>query len=454
MARLIGLLFWFGMLSVSAQSTGFTIKDAVEQARKNYPAVRASLEQAGAAAAAIDLARTAYLPRADFLGQVNRATRNNIFGLLLPQPGIPSISGPVLGTNNLTNVWGSAVGALASWEPFDFGLRRANVEIARSGLVRAQAGSALTEFEVSAAAADVFLSVLAAQETVRTANAAVERARILERSIDALVKAELRPGADASRAHAEVAAAETQRIQAEQAVQVTRAALAQYAGTEASGALVVGPLLGVLPDQYLPAASPSTHPLAREQNAAVEEAKAREQALQRSYYPRFALQAAAYGRGSGARTDGSTGGPLSGLGPDTQNWALGMTVTFPVLELPSLRAKRKIEVHRERAEAARYDTILRELESRLAQARAAFEGARRVAHNTPLQLEAARAAERQASARYRAGLSTIVEVADAQRLLTQAEIDDALARLQVWRALLGLSAAQGDLAPFLEMAGK
>ena len=52
---------------------------------------------------------------------------NNVFGMLLPQPVIPSISGPVPGRNALTNVWGSAVGALVSWEPFDFGLRRANV---------------------------------------------------------------------------------------------------------------------------------------------------------------------------------------------------------------------------------------------------------------------------------------------------------------------------------------
>jgi hypothetical protein len=41
-------------------------------------------------------------------------------------------------------------------------------------------------------------------------------------------------------------------------------------------------------------------------------------------------------------------------------------------------------------------------------------------------------------------------VADAERLLTQAEIDDALARLSVWRALLSVAAAQGDLQPFLD----
>ena len=48
------------------------------------------------------------------------------------------------------------------------------------------------------------------------------------------------------------------------------------------------------------------------------------------------------------------------------------------------------------------------------------------------------------------GLANVIEVAEAQRILTQAEIDDALAKLGVWRALLGAAVASGDLQPFLQ----
>jgi outer membrane protein len=58
-------------------------------------------------------------------------------------------------------------------------------------------------------------------------------------------------------------------------------------------------------------------------------------------------------------------------------------------------------------------------------------------------------ATRQATARYQSGLGTIDQVAEAQRLLTQAEIDDALARLGVWRGLLGVAIAAGDIQPFV-----
>src|SRR6202521_3382227 len=86
------------MPAMRAQPATVTLPQAVERSIKNYPSIRVSQEQVNAAAAAIRLARTAYLPRLDALAQANRATRNNVFGLLLPQSLIPSISGPVLGS--------------------------------------------------------------------------------------------------------------------------------------------------------------------------------------------------------------------------------------------------------------------------------------------------------------------------------------------------------------------
>jgi len=77
------------------------------------------------------------------------------------------------------------------------------------------------------------------------------------------------------------------------------------------------------------------------------------------------------------------------------------------------------------------------------------EGAMRVAQQTPPALVSARVAQQQALARYQSGLAPVVDVADAQRVLAQAEIDDAVARLEVRRALLLFSRASGDLGPFL-----
>src|SRR5213594_2447755 len=196
----VGIMFLTNLIGQAQQApaTPMSIGQAVDSALRNYPAVSVSQEQVNAAAAGIDLARTAYLPRVDSLAQVNRATRNNTFGLLFPQGVIPSISGPVLGTNNFGTVWGSAVGGLVTWEPFDFGLRRASVSVAAASKTRSEAALKRTQFDVAVATADSYLTLLAAQETVRAAQAAVDRADVLARTVRAQVDAQLRPGADAS----------------------------------------------------------------------------------------------------------------------------------------------------------------------------------------------------------------------------------------------------------------
>jgi hypothetical protein len=44
-------------------------------------------------------------------------------------------------------------------------------------------------------------------------------------------------------------------------------------------------------------------------------------------------------------------------------------------------------------------------------------------------------------------------VADAQSLLAQAEYQDALARVDVWRALLADAVAHGNLSSFVNLVG-
>jgi len=436
-------------------ASGLTLGQALEDALRNYPSIRVSQEQINAAAAGIQLARTAYLPRVDVLAQANRATRNNVFGLLPPQGIIPSISGPVLGTNNFGTAWGSAVGTLVTWEPFDFGLRQASVTAATAARVQQEATLKRTQFDVTVAAADAYVTLVAGQETVRAAQAGVDRAEVLSRTIGALVNAQLRPGADASRAQAELAAARTQLIQAQQAVEVARANVSQFVGLEPAQITVSAPrLLQLPPEQNVPPLNTAANPLSAEQNAVIEQLRAQLKTLERSYFPRFYLQASAYARGTGAEVDGTNLGGLNGLAPTTQNYALGFSVTFPVFDLASIRAKEAGQSATVRAEAARYQQIATDLKARWNAAVATLGGARNVAANTPVQVSAARAATDQATARYQAGLGNIDEVAEAQRLLTQAEIDDALARLGVWRSLLGVATAAGDIQPFIAEASQ
>jgi outer membrane protein len=432
-----------------------TLDQAVDFALANYPAIRTSLARAAASGEGVSLSRTAYLPRTDLLWQSNRATSNNIFGQYLPQSVVPPISGPVLSSTSDRGVWGSAAGVLLSWEPFDFGYRGATVDVAKAAQNRTTAELSLTKLDVAAAVGDAFLALAAAQQQVKAAQADVERRQVLANSVHALVKEELRPGADSSRADAELAAAKIQLIRAQELERESEATYTQFLGIAGSKVDIdASSLLGKPPAPFASQASLTLHPLAQVFNSALLEVRAREKVLSKSYYPRFNLQGALSGRGSGANTDGSFGTGTDGLGLERRNWAVGLTATFSVLDFPALRFKKQIEQSNERAQQAEYEKTLQSLTAQSQKAKAAYESSVLISENTPVELQAAQLGESQATARYQAGLAPIVEVADAQRLLLQAEIEDNLARLTVWRALLGQALTQGDLQPFLDLARK
>jgi outer membrane protein len=430
-----------------------TLEEALHYALDHYPTIRAALEQVNVSTANLSVAQSASLPRLDALWQTNRATANNVFGQLLPQSIIPALSGPVLASASNDSVWGSAAGALISWEAVDFGLRGATVRGADAAVLRARADESLTRLEVQSAVGAAFLAVVQAEQTVAATQADVERRDILAGAARTLADNQLRPGAEASRADAERLAAQTRTILARQALVLAQTTLTRVLGVT-TGLVSVSStsLLANTPTSGALSGAASAHPLAQAHRASVDVARSQEDVLAHTNRPRLYLQSSVFARGSGANADGLFDGGGEGLGLERANWAAGVQVVFPNLfEFASLRARRASAAASTRAESARYDEALLTVTSEQQAAAAGIDAARAVAVNTPVQLAAAQQSEAQARARYEAGLASIVEVADTQNLLAQAEYQNAMARIEVWRALLADAIAHGDLTPFVDV---
>jgi outer membrane protein TolC len=157
-------------------------------------------------------------------------------------------------------------------------------------------------------------------------------------------------------------------------------------------------------------------------------------------------------RGSGASPDGTLSTNVDGLGLERVNWAAGVQIVFPnVFDHANLRARKAAAAATTRAESALYDESLLSVTAQQEAALEVVQTARAIAANTPVQLGAARQSEAQTRARYDAGLATLNELAEAQSLLTQAEVQDATARIDVWRALLSQAVANDSLASFLTL---
>jgi outer membrane protein TolC len=449
-------IFLWG-LTAHAQQQGapavreFTVPEAVDYALANYPAVRAALEQYNAASAQVSVARTSYIPRLDSVWQGDRGSRESVLGVLLPQsPNILTGTQGSVTPHANRPFWTSGAGVLLSWEPFDFGFRQAQIASAQSTQERTAAQVTLTRLGVATAVAESALALLADEQRVNAVEADVHRREIFAKSVQTLVDARLRPGGDASRAEAELAVARTRFILAQQEIELGGIALGQMlgiAGTRVS--IRSGPFLQAPPQESFPESAVQEHPAAVVQKDRVNEEKSLISVLNHSYFPHFTTEGLLSARGSGERTNGTVEPGLNGLDFSAYNWEAGLTVQMNLTEIFSIHERKRVEVAKRRREEAIYKQTIEAITAQQQAAKVQLGGARRVAENTPIELIASRQGETQATARYRAGLGTIVDVAEAQSLLAQAEMDDSLARIRIWRALAELSAANGSLAPFL-----
>lgn len=429
-----------------------TLSQAIDYALEHYPAVRESLAKQQEAQSGIDLAETNYLPRVEIGVQGTRSTFNNVSGMFFPNSFFQPISGPDLGRNSYSSSWGSAAGILLAWEPFDFGLRSAQVSTAQTMERHSQAFITLTQLEVALAVGDAYIDVIMAQESRQALQANLDRRVVFAKTVDVLVRNQLRAGVDGSRAQAETAVARTHLLEAEQVERSRMATLSQVLGMAGTHISIKDPVLGGFPQGSISdTKDPTEHPLALVQQAAADIPKKREEALARTWAPKFNLQSSFFGRGSGWDNRGNRDGGGEGLLPDVPNWAVGLTATFSLLDFSSIRAQQQQEHYRNLAETARYDRVIQELTAQQVKARSLMESTKLIAENTPIQLQAARLTESQAAAQFKAGLATVVEVSEAQRLVVQAAVDDARARLGVWKALLALSGVQGELSQFLQL---
>ena len=462
------LVLALGMLTLMVGGTGgavaqegapaaLRLRDAIALARKNLPAIEEARARVGAATAREEIARLSYLPKAELDWQQTRGTRNNIFGQFFPQSAIPPISGPVIGEPSFgESAWGSGGGLIVTWEPFDFGQRQAERALAGRVVAEAEASLALTEMEAALGAADAFLRAAAAAEVVRAAEANVARMETFALTVQTLVTNELRPGADGSRVEVELATARNRLIEARERAELALVTLASSIGLAGEAVRIdVAELAADRAGGWQregEAAGSQVHPLLllRQSSAAI--SLARQALVEKSFRPRFQWQTALFARGTGARIDGRILG-TRGLFPDTPNWATGLLISFAPTDLFRWRAARREEERLRAAEEARVAAARQSLQADEARARALYTSAEAYRSLAPRQLSAARETELRVRKRYEAELGTVSEVAEAMRLVAQAEVDTALAQLSRWRARVAEARARGDLSTLLSPNG-
>jgi outer membrane protein len=429
-----------------------TMAQALDYARAHQPAIRAALARVSERMVDAKIPTAQWLPTVAVTGQIFAMTANNTTGTYDPPAfmDIPRIGGtPTRTTGSFSPYASTLVGAGLRQEVFDFG---------RIGAQRA-AADAQTEVErhradterldIDFGVEEAYFSILAAKAIVKASDEAYDRSKVHRDLAKRGVDSGLRSPIELTRAEADLDRFDVGRVRARGGVAVAQVVLAAAIGAP-DPAVDAGGEAPAPAD--MPALSEALR-LAQERDprlaetlAQLKAAEDQTRAVGAELRPDLSLTATISGRAGGAPPSLSSGAIPSGDGwvPSVPNWDAGLIITWPLFDgTISARTKAARSI-----EQVRRDEIDVMQEQETADVRRTYVQVQ--VTNTALgalrnEVTAARANYDQADARFRAGLGNAVELADAEAVRTDAEIQLALGLFELARAraAFGRAIAEG-----------
>jgi outer membrane protein TolC len=430
-----------------------TLDQALAYARTHQPALRSALARVAAASADARVPRAQWLPSFGATAQAFEGTTNNTTASYLgvPEVDIPRIGGTGGTKTRDTGSWTPSTSTIvavgAGQELYDFGRIAAQAAAADVALETERHRADAETLRIDLLVREAFYGARGARAVLRAAEDAYQRARAHRDMAAAAVKSGLHAPIELTRAQADLARFDVGRVRAGGSLRTAQAVLAAAVGVDdrlldagdQTVSLADAPPLDAGLERAI-----ARDPVLDEARSRVRGADAVTRAIAAEMRPDLALTATFSGRaGTATASTGSVSdkyGPL----PTVPNWDVGLVLRWPLYD-PVVNARRGAAGAR--AEAARADaaTLSQQETAAVEQAYVSLDVARNALGSLAEAVEAARANYAQAEARFKAGLGTSLELADAESLRTDAEIQLAVGEFDALRAraLIGRLIAEG-----------
>lgn len=445
------LIFLCAGSSVAQVST-LTLPEALQQARERWPQVQAAKLRLEAAAHDVDAANGAWLPTVGAMAELVASTTNNSTTTVINTSAVdlPRIGAtPLSATPGFTPSLSTVVAIGARQTLWDFGRITAQADAARALQQLESARLKGTRLSLDLEVRRAFYAVLAARAVLDESHHAFDRAQAHRDFAKKAVEAQVRPPIELTRSEADFARAEVGRIRAESGVRSARVLLAALVGAETQEVDARGDLATetALPAaEEVLAAALETDPSLAAASASRSLLEKQVDALTAQGRPTLFATASISGRNGGAAPSNGTTFGGYGLVPAVPNYDLGVVLSWQVFD-GTLNPRVEAASARARAAQAEVETT----KVRVSQQALQLAERARVADLSLQALEhaadAARANAAQADARFKAGLGTSLEIADAELLRTDAEINVAIGRFEALTARAALTNAMAGETP-------
>ncbi len=382
------------------------------------------------------------------MAQIEASTTNNSTSTLLATSAV-----------DLPRIGATKVDAAADFQPypstgaalgvrqqlFDFGRIAAerNAAVLAGEIDKIRFGS--VSLDVDLGVEQSFFAVLAAVAIESASRAAYDRAAQHRDLASANVASGMRPPIELTRAEADVARYEAGMMRATAGLHIARSVFAVAVGVDESELDATGAAgeLKPLPPLATALGMAPLSPSVLEGRARVEAQRAESARLDAQTRPNISATASISGRAGGALP---SSGPVpygDGWLPAVPNYNAGLVFTWPILE-PTWDRRADASRAREQALVSDADLELRNQRGLIVVAYRDAEASSQTVAALQRGADAARANYEQAENRFRVGLGTSTELADAQALRTDAEIQLAIGRFQVARTRAALERAVAE----------
>lgn len=426
------------------------LAEAIAYARAHQPAIRAALARIAAQKSVADIPRAEWLPRLGVTAQLFGATANQTTTSYVTTdlPDLPRIGGTRAVAKGTFRPYPSTLaGVGGNQEIFDFG-RIAAQAAAQDALVTVEKErTATATLDVTFNVEEAYFAVFAAKSIVKASDDAYERARVHRDLAKAGVTAGLRPPIELTRAESELAKLDIGRIRARGNLSTAQTVLAAAVGAPDAA-------LDVASAPPSPAEMPALNaaiqqaaardPRLREALAQLHAEEAQTRAIGAELRPDLSATATLSGRAGGAPPSSGTAADGNGWIPNVPNWDVGLVLTWHLFD-GVVNARKDASRAQEQVRREEIDLVHQEEVAAVREAYVAVDVAHDALPHLQRAVEAARANYDQADARFRAGLGTSVELADAEAVRTDADIQLALGQFELARAraAFGRAIAEG-----------
>lgn len=434
----------------AAPAKAMTLPEAIAYARAHQPAIRAGLARVAARAEEARIPEGQWRPVIGVTGQVFGGTANNTTGAYVTPSfmDIPRIGATrATGTGAWSPYPSTFAGVGVTQQVFEFG-RIAAQRAVGDALVEAErrAGEA-ARLDIELSVEEAYFAVFAAKAIVTASEQAYERARAHRDLAKAGVDAQLRPPIELTRAEADLARFDVGRTRARGGLAIAQSVLAAAIGAPDAAVDVAGEApkpadMPTLTDAMQRAAA--RDPRLLEALAQLKAQEARTRAIGAELRPDILLTGTVSGRAGGAPPSSGDTPSSGGWAPVVPNWDVGLVLSWPIFD-GTVAARQDASRAREQVRREEIAVVRLAQVAAIRQAYVGVEVARTALPALVRGVDAARANYAQADARFRAGMGTSIELADAELLRTDAEIQLAVGQFEVARAraAFGRAVAEG-----------